>query len=933
MNDNDLGIAQKYLLPPPNAFWKWGDQGVVIEWKSGGTIAFRAELMPILRHLAPVGLPPLSTLLLVLAATRDGWGSAPIGPILNLAIWGREDASDVDTPGSRALHNRLFSDDEGLGKIGKLDPDLRKTVDAKGTLAEVIFEGFKPLTPPNEAEVVLNYLKSAISEVLVWYDSTVPIYVDTEELSIDMLRQLCEGVKRVSPDTLRNRRSTSLDQLPQPAELDLPQSQQARALLTSLEDDEQLHGLARLARDLMAAVTLPRKLADQEEIQVGGVSDITNRGPLDRLLLTELVHDDLTLAVRVSVNEALYLRRESPPRTPQKERVVLLESGIRSWGVPRVFAAAVALAMTATTGATTTISLFRAEGKQAKPVNLLTRDGLIEHLQYLDADAHPGQALPAFMEQFARLDTAAEPVIVAAEEVFSDPEFQQALSAAAFPNVHLASVSRTGRFCLTEKNLRGSKRVCEAELQIDKLFDSRPRSAVSLIERDLGSDLPVIFSLPKFPLRLSHQIDFQQAIALDDQGMLTIANNGCLFLWNSRDRGGAELLCDDLPGGRLQKGIYDAAQQIAYGAIQHFGRHQLTLLKVDVKNSTCQTTTFQPRTQKQGAVIAIRDGFVFYRSADSIEVLSLQTGESLDEMRLPPHVTWTHDRFFRNTQINEPWLVMSYDGRRISLDSVVPTKDVERKFFIGFAECDGLNAPYGVTNNGSIYFTDTQEEWIVRHQINGVLDVPRISQDGRRVLLFPRVRTPATSACCLIDVRQRNHFAVPTPDAAKLFPLLHPETQRFLLARNMRYRFTHIAVDKESADARLLLISRKKVALAIEARADGRLLLRSAPKPDWFPLLRTFKPIEAADYRFSIACANWDDGSRVYLDSRGMLHLRSSDRATPEISLTLADGEVGAWSSDGDVWGARYFTGKSAAECGDAETLAKLFRQFIGNLR
>jgi len=42
----------------------------------------------------------------------------------------------------------------------------------------------------------------------------------------------------------------------------------------------------------MAAVRLPRRLAQREELAVGGISDITNRGPLDRLLLSELAHDD-----------------------------------------------------------------------------------------------------------------------------------------------------------------------------------------------------------------------------------------------------------------------------------------------------------------------------------------------------------------------------------------------------------------------------------------------------------------------------------------------------------------------------------------------------------------------------------------------------------------------------------------------------------------
>ena len=107
--------------------------------------------------------------------------------------------------------------------------------------------------------------------------------------------------------------------------------------------------MARLARLLLAAVHMPTPLSLREELPVGGVSDISNRGSLDRLLLSELANDDLTLAVRVAMNEALYLRREIPPSTPQHHRAILVDAGIRSWGVPRVFATAVALAFMAST--------------------------------------------------------------------------------------------------------------------------------------------------------------------------------------------------------------------------------------------------------------------------------------------------------------------------------------------------------------------------------------------------------------------------------------------------------------------------------------------------------------------------------------------------------------------------------------------------------
>ena len=93
----------------------------------------------------------------------------------------------------------------------------------------------------------------------------------------------------------------------------LDQRAQTRRLLEQLSDDNELSGFARLAQQLIAAISLPRTLSEPDELQIGGVSDISNRGHLDQLLLSELAQDDLTLAVRLALNEALYLRRESPP--------------------------------------------------------------------------------------------------------------------------------------------------------------------------------------------------------------------------------------------------------------------------------------------------------------------------------------------------------------------------------------------------------------------------------------------------------------------------------------------------------------------------------------------------------------------------------------------------------------------------------------------
>jgi hypothetical protein len=109
--------------------------------------------------------------------------------------------------------------------------------------------------------------------------------------------------------------------------------------------DEEFRAVAALAQHLLAVIQIPRPLHQNEDQPVGGVSDISNRGNPSRLLLSELANDDETLAIRLAYDEALYLRRESPPAMPLPERHILLDNGILLWGQARIYATSVALAL------------------------------------------------------------------------------------------------------------------------------------------------------------------------------------------------------------------------------------------------------------------------------------------------------------------------------------------------------------------------------------------------------------------------------------------------------------------------------------------------------------------------------------------------------------------------------------------------------------
>jgi hypothetical protein len=76
--------------------------------------------------------------------------------------------------------------------------------------------------------------------------------------------------------------------------------------------------------------------------------------------------------------------------------------------------------------------------------------------------------------------------------------------------------------------------------------------------------------------------------------------------------------------------------------------------------------------------------------------------------------------------------------------------------------------------------------------------------------------------------------------------------------------------------------------------------------------------------------AKWPNGSKVFLDSRGLLHFKSHDLSVPEVSLVLSEGDVAGWTSDGHVCGPPFFfEGQHHSE--PLEIFERL-RQFLARL-
>ena len=82
---------------------------------------------------------------------------------------------------------------------------------------------------------------------------------------------------------------------------------------------------------------------------------------------------------------------------------------------------------------------------------------------------------------------------------------------------------------------------------------------------------------------------------------------------------------------------------------------------------------------------------------------------------------------------------------------------------------------------------------------------------------------------------------------------------------------------------------------------------------------------------YTLKVARWSDGSRIYLDSRGMIHLMSSDKRLPQLSFVLSNYPIAGWTSRGHAFGWQFFLPGEATT--DAATAGAILRKFIQTLR
>ncbi|MEP1490302.1 MAG: ribosomal protein L7/L12 [Algibacter sp.] len=373
-----------YFKSYEDYFWQWEDDTTVLAIPDGNTIAYKELVLETLEILASQGIPPFGALIFAIIATNPT-GKIDIQKIVNVGKAKLE----------KKVEDRVSEAFTFLTVLTNL-PKTYKTGRERILVFQAIFEDCHNNISQKKAQYIISdykfkkYDSQRLSEKAAF--NLANFNKDLQVLSL--LQRTYKSPKHIIDkiaglSTLKESIVLEKDQNIETEDLDL---------ITQLVEHHKTFYIGILIKRIWGGLHIPIHNAQPSQQPLGGVSDLTNKGEFDQLLLSEYANDDLVFLSRLANNEALYMQREAPSTDTDQHRVILIDISLKNWGTPKIVAFATMLAIIKHPKAVIDCEVF-AIGETYHPVKTDTIDSIIEGLQLLDGSLDAANGLIEFFKE------------------------------------------------------------------------------------------------------------------------------------------------------------------------------------------------------------------------------------------------------------------------------------------------------------------------------------------------------------------------------------------------------------------------------------------------------------------------------------------------------------------------------------------------------
>jgi hypothetical protein len=490
-----------------------------------------------------------------------------------------------------------------------------------------------------------------------------------------------------------------------------------------------------------------------------------------------------------------------------------------------------------------------------------------------------------------------------------------------WPDVLLATVDREGRFRLRRVTGKGYVPLREARMRLDDLWAGGGKPQVPLVDTKASESLPAILNVVPFPLLLPHHLMSERMWSGGWLGVLALTRDKRLMMWNGREHAGRQL-SQEMPSGNLLWCSPAPIKERSSAIVGAAGGRELCLIHVHLSREECERIPFRVASPTFRAA-TVHGDTIFLIGKRRIILRHLEDGEAFDTWQLPPEFSWRCGRFLQGA--NRDWWMLNSGAesgerlRHVTLGT--DTSNAMGRRFVEFAELPREEGPVGITTDGDLFFfRDNRMLWLSKgHYLLPPVRLLATARDGTRLILGSTYKRSQRVARITLETGACEMLHGYPPALANQHLLDN------LRSCSLRHRFQAIGVTGSEIHLRGRKGDRRCIRLHDER---GSLELGPSDKGD---IDVRFELLTVPNVGFRLSVARWPDGSRIFLDSRGMLHLKSSDRAIPEVSIVLCEGALSGWCSDGRLWGRKYFIGDTPPAL-DGDVYHSSIRPFLQRL-
>jgi hypothetical protein len=490
-------------------FWRWEEDAEVLALADGSTIAYTEEILKTLAVVAENGLPPFGVLLLVNVAINSTEGDAL--SFIENRLTGLK-IGDVK------LDSQMKAEAFQVLRLLQSMPQEYKTGQRRQMLFQAIFENTHNRVKAATSRGIVNFLKEKKNRSFIQIKKALTPNVFMKDVQILML--LSRKFKDVQSII------KAIEGLPELEDEQLPLLETKTVSETTykdfveeLMDNPQTFQVGALIKPIWAGFKIPIFNAHPSEQPLGGVSDLSNKGSFDKLLISEFANDDLVFMSRLANNEALYLQREMPPVTDKLQRIILIDISLKAWGIPKILAHASSLAISKHPASKSESNAF-VVGDAYHPMSYEKTDLLVDGLQKVAVGLNAHKGIEMFLKEHKN-SKQLEIFYITTTDGLKYPEINKILAEHHALFKYLITTNAEGDINFYRNRNNAFKHLQTIKLPLERLW-KKPVSTTTtkpLVKPPLDHSPPILLSI------LSKK---RLIVSLETGEMYLVANN-CLF--------------------------------------------------------------------------------------------------------------------------------------------------------------------------------------------------------------------------------------------------------------------------------------------------------------------------------------------------------------------------------------------------------------------